>query len=456
MTIENHNTAIRYESLLTGQRQVLPPPLNTTFETQTSVAASFQPDRASVTAYLKQHQERLQAKLYEIGPKTQQRLEAANLRIHQQNDKIRAEMAEVSTKISQIQADPTLSPKQKVKQIQNLQDKLTELRRQIKALINFIGITQELEAIINDRLLTKQQKKERIEQIRKAAGLTRREMRELFTGRLEKIYRAATQEVESYQKAVLDNSRTRLKEIKNTQGADSPAAVKLRAEVQAIEATFKPSLQHLEANRSFYGSLYGGKNCIKRTFGAIGSTIGEAFKKAGSFLKKAVSWSPIGILGRIPGIRSLVEPILTAVNKAIDLASQPLQLIKKTAQWTRDFFRNPWQTLKKAGRSVIDLIKKNWRWLTPLALNAIPGVGPALARIARPLIRLYSVGKLAYERGEELYHSGKALVQNAYQTGKQLYASAKTWGKNVWAWMKGTYNDLANAVKTERDSEFTP
>lgn len=364
-------TTGQYQSLLTGRVGALreAPLLETQFTTQTILLPTFKADAGSALAYLKQHGQRLLAKVFVIGPKTQERLAKAGL--------------------------PPLAFKQ---------------------------ITKNIMDILNDATLTKAEKKDKIEALRKETGLGRKEMRELFTGRLEKIIKASKAEVESYREALLNNLTDELNTIEATQGKNSPAALELRAEIDKVENVFKPYIEQLEANRGLLGGLYGGKSCIKRTFGAIGSAIGGAFKQIGSFLKKVVAWSPIGLLGRVPGIRTLVSPILEAVNKVIDLATQPLRIIKKTFEWTRDFFRNPWQTIHRGIRKVGSFLKDNWRWLTPLALNAIPGVGPLLSHVSASAIRGYELGKAAYNTIKDI-------------------------GRQTWDWANDSWNGLKETLR---------
>ncbi len=333
---------------------------------------TFKADAGSALVYIKQHGQRLLAKVFEIGPKTQERLNKVNEKRQQKG----------------------LPP------------------------LDFKKITQDLLEILKDTSLSKTEKKDRIEVLRKESGLSRKEMRELFTGRLEKIYKASKQEIESYRKSLLANLQDELKVVEQTQGKGSPAALELQAEIQEIENTFKPYVEQLEAHRSLLGGLYGGKSCIKRTFGAIGS----AFKKLGSFLKTVVAWSPIGLLGRVPGIRALVSPLLEAVNKVIELASRPLRLIKKTVEWTRDFFRNPWRTIQRGIRKVGNFLQDNWRWMAPLALNAIPGLGPLLSQVSAAAIRGYALGNTAYNTIKEL-------------------------GQQSWGWVNDSWNGLKETLR---------
>jgi hypothetical protein len=288
-----------------------------------------------------------------------------------------------------------------------LHKKLNELRSKLRRPIQFIAITKKIEAIINNSSLSKKEKKERIEEIRKEAGLSRREMREIFTGRLEKIYNAAKKEVDGYRKVVLNNMQNRLKETERVYGYSSPEAAEMRSEIKEVENVFKPYLTQLESNRSFCKGLYGGKSCIKRTFGAIGG----AFKKVGSFLKNVVKWSPIGLLAQVPILRSFLSPILDVVNRAIDLGTRVFDIGRGLVKGVRDFFRNPLATIKKAARFAWDMFKKNWKWITPLALNAIPVIGQVLAPIARTAIRAYTIGKMAYNSGKQLYETTRNLIR---------------------------------------------
>lgn len=367
------NTVINYESLLSGTQQTLSPPHNTNFDPAQEVPASFRPDAASAMAYVQQHQLRLLAKLFEIGPKTQERLNKVKHR----------------------------------------------LRMPFKAL------TKAAHDIASNTSLSKKQKKARMEELRKASGLSRKEMRELVTGRLEKIYAAAKKEAQSYYKSVRDNLETQLKEVELTHGADSPAATQVRSQIERVDQVFQPYMDRLESNRSFLKSLYGGKSCIKRTFGAIGS----AFKKVGSALKTAVKWSPIGLLNHVPLIKNFTSPIISAVNRAIDFAARPLHLIKQAVSWIKSFVQHPWSTIKRGVSKVGEFLKKNWTWLTPLALNFVPVVGPALSRIARPLLRAYRLGKMAYQQGKQIYQNVKTVVQGTWAWAKE---TATNW------WVYGT------------------
>lgn len=360
-------------------------------EANTPFPPSFQPDVNSTRAYLNRHQQRLQSKLYEIGPKTQERLNKANARIHRENEKIRRELISLEAKIAQVKSNPHLSHEKKIKLLQKLQKKIAKLRAKLKPPIPFFMITERLEKIVNDSSLSKKEKKERIERIRQEAGLSRREMRELFTGRLEKIYKTAKEELLRHRNVLLNGMQNQLREIERTKGSDSPEAASLRSEIQEIENVFKTHLNCLEANRSFYGSLYGGKSCIKRTFGAIGS----AFKKIGSFFKKVISFSPIGLLSRVPLFRAFVAPILEVVNRVVDMCFRVIDVCRDIIKGVRDFFRNPLAMFKRALSFAANLIKRNWPLIAQLVFRFIPVVGQALAPIAETLLKAYTFTKTA-------------------------------------------------------------
>src|SRR4030095_16858091 len=118
--------------------------------------------------------------------------------------------------------------------------------------IDFMKTTREIEQVMDDSTLTDKQKKDKIEQIRKRLGLSKKDMKALFTKRLGKIYEEAAKQIQNH----LNQLKDAVKQAEKFHGKDSPQAVKARERLTAAQSTLQPTLNEFQHKSGLYKSMY--------------------------------------------------------------------------------------------------------------------------------------------------------------------------------------------------------
>lgn len=146
-------------------------------------------------------------------------------------------------------------------------DKVNQKRaQQGKPPVDIKAVTKEIEDITNNSNLSDKEKRKQINDIRKRLGLSKGEMKKLFTKRLEKIYAGMKKELEQ----TLNGLKAQVVQAEKTYGKGSPQAVAAARRLEAVAKVNEPLLQKLEQNRKLYSSMYKPGGCIKKIFKGIG------------------------------------------------------------------------------------------------------------------------------------------------------------------------------------------
>lgn len=167
--------------------------------------------------------------------------------------------------------------------------------------IDFKSSTQQIESIMNNPSLSDKEKKKQIGSLRKQLGLSKKDMKALFTQRLKKIYESAAQQI----KLQIQNTTDPIEKQRLTQ-----------------------RLQQYESKASLYNSM----------FKSIWSKLGGVFKKIGSVFKKVVSGifkvvkflSPL--LKFIPGIGQIASLATDLFGKAFNFLKDKISKVTKPIQ----------------------------------------------------------------------------------------------------------------------------
>jgi len=222
---------------------------------------------------------------------------------------------------------------------------LTEINskraQQGKAPIDFLGTTKKVEDIMNDPALSDKEKKKRIGDLRNELGLSKKDMKRLFTKRLAKIYQEAANQLKTH----LSQLKESVKEAERVFGKDSPQAAAARGRLQAAQSHLEPTLKKWEHQASLYKSM----------FPSFWSKIGGFFKKIGQGLLK---------IGQV-------------FSKIMNFVSPFLRFIPGIGQMVAF----GWGALK----GLVQAIKGNWRGFLGGLLSfakGIPGVGTALSAVS--------------------------------------------------------------------------
>lgn len=206
--------------------------------------------------------------------------------------------------------------------------------------IDLQKVTKHLEAIQENTCMSSKEKKTKVEALRKTLGLSKGEMKGLFTQRLGRIYKEAEKSLASFEKAKESQLKSELRQAESIHGKGSVQAQAVQNKIQALQAQLEPEKRRLSESNSFYRSLYP----------SFWSRLGGFFKKVGGGFLKA-----LGGLGAalrfIPGI----GPLASRVVGSVKYLFQGFRLDK--------FFGN-------VGKGVFDTVR-NWKSFLPL----IPGVG---------------------------------------------------------------------------------
>lgn len=219
-------------------------------------------------------------------------------------------------------------------------------KRQAKGLhpINLPKVTQELEAIQESRSLSPKEKKKKIETLRKSLGLSKGEMKGLFTQRLANIYKQAEKSLATFQKSKEEQLKTEAKAAEARYGKNSPQAQTVQNKLEALKTQLQPEQKRLAESGGFYRSLYPG----------FWSRLGGFFKKIGGGLLKVVGGISAA-LRFLPGVGPLASRVLGSVK----FLFQGFRVDK--------FF-------KQIGKGVLDTVRDLKSYL-PM----IPGVGSIAA-----------------------------------------------------------------------------
>jgi len=214
-------------------------------------------------------------------------------------------------------------------------------KRSLKGLppIDLQKTTQDLEDIQNNASLSPNEKKKQIETLRKELGLSKGEMKSLFTKRLGSLYKEAEKSLARFEKAKQDQLKSQQNQAESLYGKNSPQARDIQSTLDSLQQRIDPEKQRLGESSQFYRSLYPG-----------------FFAKLGGFFKKIGG----GFLRFLDGIAS----VLRFIPGIGPLASRVLNSVKYLFQGRIG------KVFTNLGKGLLDTLK-NWQDFLPL----IPGLG---------------------------------------------------------------------------------
>ena len=172
--------------------------------------------------------------------------------------------------------------------------------------LNFSSINQDVEKIMNDPSLDDKKKKEAVEDLRKRLGLSKKDMKKLFTKRLARLHSEAAQKIQ----ARLKEFERKALDAEKIYGKDSPQAIAAHHRLENARNNLKSELekqQHISSLcKSFYPSFWG-------KIGGFFKKVGHVFKNIAQVISKVMNFiSPV--LNFIPGIGQAIHLGWTALK----------------------------------------------------------------------------------------------------------------------------------------------
>ncbi|MBI2336308.1 MAG: hypothetical protein HYU97_06065 [Deltaproteobacteria bacterium] len=231
---------------------------------------------------------------------------------------------DAASKIASIKTDL----RQKLAQLdEKTQQELTKInsKRQSKgqAPIDFKKINEAMLQIMENFRLSPDEKKQAIEALRKEYGLSKKEMKNLFTKRFQAHYQAASRELQNYSSEKERALTQSIEQAQRTYGVNSGQALSLQNQLNQLKATTATAQNQFNQQANTTGSMYKG---------GFWSKLKGAFKKIGGFLKK--------------GIGALVKKVWLPVTKAA------LKIASKVAP----FIPGPWGKLASLAQPFFNLM----------------------------------------------------------------------------------------------------
>lgn len=172
--------------------------------------------------------------------------------------------------------------------------------------VNLAAVSERLEAIYQDASLSDKQKKEKIDELRKELGLSKGEMKSLFTKRIEKAYKNAEKRLATFEKAKSEQLQAELKQAEATYGKESAQAKSVQTKIDNLKSSLEPERSKLKSHANFFGSIYPG----------FFSKLGGFFKKVGQGFAKAIGAIALAVR-YIPGLGPMVSSALRSVQSLV-------------------------------------------------------------------------------------------------------------------------------------------
>jgi hypothetical protein len=184
-----------------------------------------------------------------------------------------------------------------------IQERLSEVNakraQKGKSPIDFTKTTHDIESIMNDLSLSDKEKKDKISQMRKQLGLSKKDMKKLFTKRLGKIYQRAADQI----KDQLGQLKASVKEAEKTFGKNTPEAAEARERLQTAQNQLQPKLDRYQHQASLYKNMFPG--FWSKIVGFF-KKIGSGLAKIGKAFTRIMNWvTPF--LRLIPGIGQMIS-----------------------------------------------------------------------------------------------------------------------------------------------------
>ena len=178
--------------------------------------------------------------------------------------------------------------------------------------VDFEKTQKRIEDIMNDPSLSDQQKKDKIEAIRKETGLSKNNMKKLFTKRMAKIFGEAAKQMETR----LNRLKDLATEAERLYGKNSTQAAQARERLEAAESALKPALKDYRQKSTVLNSLFPG---FWSRLGGFFKSLGKGLLKVGRVFTKVMNFvSPF--LRFIPGIGQMISFGWSALKGLVSLA----------------------------------------------------------------------------------------------------------------------------------------
>ncbi|GEM_PF-2271430 len=236
--------------------------------------------------------------------------------------------------------------------------------------LDFQKTTQDVEAIMNDPKLSKDQKEEKIKKLAKELGLDEGDMKELFTERLGKLYEQAAEQIKNH----IENLEKAVKQAEELYGEKSPQALAAKNRLSKARAVLEPTLKKWESKAEQYKSMF---PSFWQKFCGFFKKIGEVFSKIMDFVTPFLKF--------IPGIGQMISM--------------------------------GWSVLK----GVVQAIQGNWKGLLQEAFSGlakmIPGVGDLISKIPSWVSKIKPIAQSVYQATQGNF---TGLLRTGFEYLKQI------------------------------------
>ncbi|HEX5037474.1 MAG TPA: hypothetical protein VFX30_09985 [bacterium] len=170
------------------------------------------------------------------------------------------------------------------------------------------AVARKIEQIADDPALTDKQKRAAINDLRKQLGLSKGDMKKVYTKPLEQAY---AQKIEALKAS----------------GIDTPEKQQL--------------LEQLESKKKLYNSMYKAGGCVKKVFKGIGKGLGVAAKVAGTVamgIANPASLIPAAasLVSKIPGVSKVTDAVQNGINKVEGWTQTGMGYVQKGIQFSKD------------------------------------------------------------------------------------------------------------------------
>ncbi|MCB1214776.1 MAG: hypothetical protein KDK66_04795 [Deltaproteobacteria bacterium] len=285
-----------------------------------------------------------------------------------------------------------------IKTLERLDKVNAKRAKEGKSPIDLQKTTDEIRRIQEDSSLSDKEKKNKIDKLRKDLGLSKGDMKALFTKRLGKIYKKAEKRLKEFRQTKEKIFKEQLKEAEKLYGKNSPEAQAIQQKLEIVKGIIEPQEQEFKQKGDFLNSLFPSSSFFGKIggfFKKVGKGIAKGMQtitKVGQVLMKFAS----PILSKIPGIGQFVPLIQRGLNAANYLWNGKI----------KSFF-------KEIGQAALHVVKN-----PEIILNAIPGAGQVASTAISYARKAYQVVK-----------TGVDLVKNKGNLFKTALNAGLDWGK---------------------------
>lgn len=342
---------------------------------------------------------RTEREKYTFSPELQKKADAWNEKVDEHNRKIERKASKVERELAEVQSDPNLSTEERAKKTKELRKKLRKIRKELKPRLDLATLTREVDQVMNDPNLCEDQKKEEVEKIRKKYGLPKKAnpfnggigMNNLVTDRLGEIYERSEKRLDEAADKHKSQLKRQLRDIERTCGKNSPQAIRMRAELKAVDQKYDKEQDRLKNLADAYKDLYPGFNlfrAIGKFFEAIGKVldflmplvklipgIGQiagavwgGIKAVGSIVSGNVMGAFSALAGVVPVVGDAIGAVGGAVSSAVD----------SVVGGVKSALGSAWGTIEKA----VGYVDRGVRFATSVARGDVVGAVGSAAGIA--------------------------------------------------------------------------